>query len=180
MNKVHQIQFQYLPIEDRILLKINTTQKEEYIFLLTRRFVSIFYPVLDNLLHHSQTVASHANKVVRKELIEIQKQKIFQKVDTKTPYKSQSKNQGVAFTHPLGSNPILLAKISNYVDQGFHKLKLEPEKGAGADFTIEQNFIHLLRGLLVKSLAKTDWGLSFQKNTSPRLASKAVKKKTVH
>lgn len=182
MNKVHQIQFQYLPIEDRLLLKINTTQREEYIFLLTRRFVSIFYPALSNILHHNQSVASHANKEVRNELIKIQKEKIFQQADTKTPYKSQNKHkpQTETFTHPLGAEAILLAKISNYVDKGFHQLKLEPEKGEGANFTIEQKFIHLLRGLLLKSLAKTNWGLTFQKDASPQPASKPAEKKTVH
>ncbi len=183
MNKVHQIQFQYLPIEDRLLLKINTIQKEEYIFLLTRRFVSILYPVLDKILHHNSSVSTHT-KEIRSELIKIQKERIFQKADTKTPYKGQStdknKTQSKPFTHPIGSEAILLAKISNYVDKGVHKLKLDPEQGAGVDFVIEQNFIHLLRGLLLKSLAKTNWGLNFQKDASPQSASKPAEKKTVH
>ncbi len=183
MNKVHQIQFQYLPIEDRLLLKINTIKKEEYIFLLTRRFVSIFYPVLDKILHHNSSVSTHT-KEVRSELIKIQKEKIFQKADTQTPYKGQStdknKAQSKPFTHPVGSEAILLAKISNYVDKDVHKLKLDPEQGAGVDFVIEQNFIHLLRGLLLKSLEKTNWELKFQGSPSPQLVPKLVKKKTVH
>jgi hypothetical protein len=156
MSQIHQIQFKFLPIEDRLLMKINTSTKEEFNLLLTRRFVSLLQPVLSKILHTNQSIAIHQNEQVRNALINLQQQEAIQKTDRGTPYL----NEGVS--HPLGHQPILLAKISTNFKQGNCKLTLEPEKGPGISFNIDQNLTHLLRNLLLESLEKTDWQLEFK------------------
>ncbi|MFW5443618.1 MAG: hypothetical protein ACKE51_04835 [Methylococcaceae bacterium] len=174
MSQIHQIQFQFLPIEDRLLLKINTTAKEEFSFLLTRRFVSILHPILNKILHENPSVSSYSNEQVRDELINLQQQDAIQKTNTTTPYQNKD------FTHPLGSQPILLAKIATNIQQGIRKLTLEPEKGVGISFTIEQNLAHLLTNLLLESLDKTDWQLGFKNNVKTLSQTDPSNKKHLH
>ncbi|MCF6251310.1 MAG: hypothetical protein L3J75_08590 [Methylococcaceae bacterium] len=156
MSQIHQIQFKFLPIEDRLLMKINTSTKEEFNLLLTRRFVSLLQPILSKILHANQSIVIHQNEQIRNELINLQQQEAIQKTDRSTPYLGEGVN------HPLGHQPILLAKISTNFKQGNCKLTLEPEKGPGISFNIDQNLTHLLRNLLLESLEKTDWQLDFK------------------
>ena len=156
MSQIHQIQFQFLSIEDRMLLKINTTTKEEFRFLLTRRFVSLLYPILTKILHGHESISIHQNDRIRHEMINLQQEAAIQKINNAIPYQC---NQ---HTRPLGSKPILLAKISTSSKNNVLQLTLEPAKGPGISFTIDQNLIHLLRHLLLDCLEKTDWQLGYQ------------------
>ena len=182
MSKIHQIQFQFLPVEDRLVLKMSTTDKEEFSFVLTRRFVSLLYPILTNILHADKSVnfyhdnntgldIQHNNRV-RQQVIKLQQQEAIKNTDTHSPY------QNSALTHPLGNKPILLANISTNTDDGQLKLSLTPEKGQGVSFAIDQNLTHLLRNLLLESLRKTDWHLDFQSDYTASTArlNQSIKK----
>ena len=174
MSQIHQVQFQFLPIEDRLLMKINTTTKEEFSLLLTRRFVSLLHPVLTRILRTNQSIASHNNEQVRNELINLQQQEALQNTDMATPYQNKD------VSHPLGTQPILLAKISTNFQQGLCKLTLEPEKGHGISFNIDQNLTHLLRNLLLESLEKTDWQLGYKNSPEILSVSHQTEKKALH
>ena len=181
MNKIHQIQFQFLPIEDRLLMKMNTTNKEEFSFFLTRRFVSLLYPILTKILHDNKSVNTHEDKAldtskhrndqIHKEIVKLQQQETVANTDTNSPYQ---KNE---LTHPLGNQPILLSNISTNASAEELKLSLTPKNGQGISFSIDQNVTHLLRNLLLESLEKTDWQLEFQADyISPAVSTPADKK----
>jgi len=156
MSKIHQIQFQFLPVEDRLLLKINTTEKEEFSFLLTRRFVSLLYPILTKILHADSSIDEHKNNLVRDEMLKLQQQDSVEKSDNKSPYQTKD------LIHPIGNQPILLSNISTNENAGELKLSLTPEEGQGVSFSVDQNLTHLLRNLLLEALEITEWDLKFQ------------------
>jgi len=156
MSNIYQIQFQFLPVEDRLQLKLNTTQQEEYIFLLTRRFVSLLYPILTKILHADNSVNVHKDNLVRNEMVKLQQEGSLKSSDTTSPYKSNE------LSHPLGSEAILLTNISTQINADNINLSLTPEQGQGISFNIDQKLTHLLRNLLLESLDKTDWQLACQ------------------
>jgi len=166
MSKIHQIQFQFLAVEDRLLLKMNTTSNEEFRFILTRRFVSLLYPILSKILD-TNISNTHANKQdsitnnqptehAHQEIVNQQQQDTIKNADTSLPYQSNGLIQ------PLGTQPILLANISTHVEDNNVKLSLTPKDGQGISFIIDQNLTHLLRNLLLESLKFADWQLNFQ------------------
>lgn len=158
MSKIHQIQFQYQSIEDRILLKINTTTKEEFLFLLTRRFVSLLYPILTKMSYGHESVVNHQNEEIRNEIISLQQEAVMQRTNTSTVYES------IELSHPLGAQPILLAKISTASNNKGQQLTLEPAKGQGISFTVDYNLVHVLRHMLLDSLEKTEWQLGYSRD----------------
>lgn len=184
MNKIFQIQFQFVPVEDRLLLKMNTTDKEEFSFFLTRRYVSLLYPFLTKLLqadsgvnqHQANNSANNAqnNKPIRDEMVKLQQQGSIEKTHTNVPYQ----NDGLS--HPLGNEPILLANISTNTNSGELKLSLTPEKGQGVSFSLDQNLTHLLRNLLLESLKATDWQLKFPAELKSPTLPVQIDKQVLH
>ena len=49
-TRLHQMTVKYLPTEDRMLLRIATSEKTEYRLWLTRRFIGILWPALGGQL----------------------------------------------------------------------------------------------------------------------------------
>lgn len=174
MNKIHQIQFQFLPIEDRLLLKMNTSDKEEFGFLLTRRFVSLLYPILTKILLSDQSVNEQKSNHVRNEIIKLQQQDSLEKTDSASPYQNNK------LSHPLGTQPILLTNISTNIDEGHLKLSLTPEEGQGVIFSIDQDLTHLLRNMLLDCLEKADWQLDFQTDYISATPSADIDKNFLH
>jgi len=168
MSKIHQIQFQFLPIEDRLLLKMNTTSNEEFRFILTRRFVSLLYPILSKILDtnisntpsnkKAPNTAKQATEQISQKIANQQQQDAKKKPDTSQPYQSNG------LTQPLGKQPILLANISTQESDNNLSLSLTPKNGLGISFIVDQDLTHLLRNLLLESLKFADWQLGFQTN----------------
>jgi len=98
MNKIFQIQFQFLPVEDRLLLKMNTTDKEEFSFFLTPRFFSLLHPILTKTLHANRSLnkpqaeksASNAlnDNQIRAERVKLQQQDSIEKLIPTFPTKT--------------------------------------------------------------------------------------------
>lgn len=45
-NQLHQVNASYIPEQDRLLLKINTTGQTEFRFWITRRYLALLWQVL--------------------------------------------------------------------------------------------------------------------------------------
>lgn len=52
-TRLHQMTVKYLPTEDRLLLRISTSEKTEYRLWLTRRFIATLWPALGGQLAQS-------------------------------------------------------------------------------------------------------------------------------
>ena len=132
---------------------------------LTRRFVSLLYPILTKILHADSCVnkpqaeylagKSLNDNQIRNEMVKFQQQDSIEKTNTSIPYQ----NNGLS--HPLGNDPILLANISTNTDSGKLKLSLTPEQGQGVSFYLDQGLTHQFRNLLLESLKAIDWQLVF-------------------
>jgi len=166
MSQIHQVQLQFLPAEDRLLLKISTTDTNEFRFLLTRRYVALLYPSLTKAIDKEtnsnfspdSSVNTYHDQRVAEEMIKLQHEKLVQKANTTSHYKNND------YSYPLGEQPILLVNISTSFADDQLKLSLTPESGKGVTFSIDQTLGLQLRHLLVESAAKAEWRLEFKIN----------------
>jgi hypothetical protein len=110
--QIHQMSVTYLPEQDRILMRINTTEGEEMRMWLTRRLMVGLWPLLSKLLtEHLLKLESAgaslagANPELKKMLAEFRKEEFLQHADFDTPYQE---GQGRL---PLGEEPLLVTDV---------------------------------------------------------------------
>jgi hypothetical protein len=110
--QIHQMSVTYLPEQDRILMRINTTEGEEMRMWLTRRLMVGLWPLLTKLLtEHLLKLESAgaslagANPELKKMLADFRKEEFLQHADFDTPYE-----EGQA-SLPLGEEPLLVTDV---------------------------------------------------------------------
>ncbi len=159
MGQISQIQMTFQPQEDRILLRLNTVDASHFQFWLTRRYLKLLWSVLMDMLANDQQIATVKTRQAQKEILSFQHQQVAQKMDYSQKFEEQTQSQ------PLGSEPILLSRISvkNKPD-GKQILSIQPEQGQGIDIAMDQTLLHSICRLIQDTVIKTDWGLDFSKS----------------
>src|SRR5436190_2425472 len=103
---IHQIQMKYSAQEDRILLRISSTERAEFRFWLTRRYVKLLWTILLKMLERDPSAAQHADENVRRTLLGFQHESAVQSANFAKPFEEDVSSL------PLGANPVLLSRIS--------------------------------------------------------------------
>lgn len=152
---VHQLSATYLAEQDRILVRISTTDAQELRLWLTRRLLLGLRPLLERLLTEqlvlmeaSVTAGLAADDDMKKMLADFRKSELLQQADFETPYQAQ------AAALPLGEEPLLVTDV-NLTPQPNSCMALEflerlPDREALRSFKLElepklmQGFLHLL------------------------------------
>jgi hypothetical protein len=160
--QIHQMSVTYLPEQDRILMRINTTEGEEMRMWLTRRLMVGLWPLLSKLLtEHLLKLESAgaslagANAELKKMLADFRKEEFLQHADFDTPYKEEDRL-------PLGEDPLLVTDVdATPLANGPLRLNFN-ERAPGGDakprsFQMEmqpklmQGLMHLLDQALLQS-----------------------------
>src|SRR6195952_1713326 len=108
--QIHQMSVPYLPEQDRILMRVNTTEGEEMRMWLTRRLMVGLWPLLSKLLtEHLLKLESAgaslagANPELKKMLAEFRKEEFLQNADFDTPYQEGEQ--------PPAEEPLLVTDV---------------------------------------------------------------------
>lgn len=164
--KLHQLNANYQPEQDRILVRMNTTSDEELRLWLTRRFCLKLWPNLKKMVtervtritsntNPSRIAAATANPATRQALADFHREEAVKQADFKTPFRNEPKQ------FPLGNEPLLvtevgLASLSNGSLQIDWREKLSGVPTPRSfQITLEdtnlQGFLHLLDQALERS-----------------------------
>lgn len=155
MAQINQIQIKFIAVEDRLLLRVSSGDDLEFRFWMTRRFVKLIWPALGKVLKETPRIQTQASPAAKKELLAFEHQKAVSDSDFKTPYKETSK------TLPLGSKPILLAKMQIHRNgDGSTIMSLGPEEGAGIDLSLDTGLLHSLVELINNGAKIAEWDLA--------------------
>ncbi|MEM9017516.1 MAG: hypothetical protein AAGC68_10920 [Verrucomicrobiota bacterium] len=162
MSQMHQMQLSYVPTQDRILFRLNTKARQEFRFWMTRRYVSVLWKSLSQLIktpEEPKPIEKQERKPPVKDALvestkkEIKHQEVVSKSDFKTEYQESS-------YLPLGEEPALLFSVAikpNPSNQPM--LCMHPEKGQGIEMVLSDQILHSLCKLLVDTSKKADWRL---------------------
>jgi hypothetical protein len=160
---IHQMSVTYLPEQDRILMRINTTDGEEMRIWLTRRLMVGLWPLLsrmltDHLLKLDTAGASieAADDELKKMLADFRKEEFLRQADFETPYKEAPQTR-----LPLGEEPLLVTDVdATPLPAGPLRLAFNERLTSGSpprSFQMEmepklmQGLMHLLEQALVQS-----------------------------
>ena len=101
---IYQIQILHDETEDRLLLRLSTTDNCEFRFWLTRRFVKRLWAMLVQMLEWDQAVRQQVDPATRRAVLDIQHEGYAQQANY------AKKFEEVPRQLPLGETPALLAK----------------------------------------------------------------------
>jgi hypothetical protein len=150
---IHQFNLQFHPEEDRLIFRLNTVNREEFRFFLTRRFVKILWPVLLQLLEKDYVAREPAKSHAVKELVEFEREKVLSQADFRQSY------AGDIQKYPLGKENILLTQIKVKQQGGGNILCLFPSQGQGVEFPVNNVFLHTFCKLLADAVSKAGWDM---------------------
>ena len=174
---IHQLSVTYLPEEDRILARINTTAGEEMRLWLTRRLMLGLWPLLSKLmtghllrLEGAGTSLESAGDELKTMLADFRKQEFLQAADFNTPYKEDQA------TLPLGKEPLLVTDVdASPLPNGRLRLSFNENRPAKAEepddraaeprrfqMEMEPRLMQGLLHLLEQALAQSGWRDPFE------------------
>ncbi len=162
---IHQMQMSYLTQEDRLILSINSQDKEEFRLFLTRRIIISFWDILNRTITHSLSThttpddlltipESQQQQMEQKITQKIQHRHIIEKDDYETPF-----NNGNKF--PMGEIPILVEKITvNVYENTKIVLIFESNQSQNISLNLTPQLLYNLSDLLIKVMPSTDWNIN--------------------
>lgn len=160
--KIHQMQIHRDELEDRLLLRVSTTDNSEFRFWLTRRFVKQLWALLLKMLEWDRAVQQQLDAGMKQTVLEIQHEGYAQQGDFSKGYEEGARNM------PLGATPILLSKgKGTRRDDGLQVLSLQPEQGQGLDMTLDTRLLHIFAKLLRDAAVHPDWELNLPLGEPP-------------
>ena len=151
--RIHQFSMIYSPLEDRIVFRLNTLEKEEFKFFLTRRYVKLLWPLLMKMLENDIIQREPEHQHFAGEMLNFEHENIISRSDFGRKYEESSEQ------FPLGTETILLARIQVKKGPQSDILCLLPEKGKGIELGVNQTFLHTFCKLLKDTVKKADWDL---------------------
>ncbi len=169
------MQVSYVPEEDRILFRINTSARQEFRFWMTRRYVAILWKSITDLINpappkdetDNASDKAEANErgedaqTLRDELVQstevaAKHKELVQKSDFQTQYQESR-------YFPLGEEPTLLYGVGIKPGvNGQALLCMNPQQGEGIELALNEEITHSLCKLVADASAKADWKLDLK------------------
>ncbi len=165
-----QLTIDYVPTEDRLLLKIGMGEEEAQ-FWLTRKALKMLWPILGQAsLHLVSNPTLPAN--LRHEVAEMQRQAMTRELDYATPYKVERKIV-------WAGGPQLVTQVDlRQMDDGTLQLQLTAVNGGCVNLGLNLHIQAGLTDMLQKAVAGTDWDLSL--DVKPTLSPAVTEKAFMH
>lgn len=166
-NGIHQINAAFDPLQDRILFSLSTQDGAEFRFWITRRYLLLLWSMLGRIATLFADQCARGDPLKREALAEIAHHEAQKSADYATSYEGGR-------SHPLGADPVLLAKVSIKQDaEGRVTLSLLPDQGQGADIGLDERMTHLVAGLLQRAVASAEWQVQLAPLAPPAMGEAA-------
>lgn len=162
----HQISLQFLPEEDRLLLNLNTSTKEQFRLLLTRRYTKLLWPLLNRVMVNDEKVIA-VDPETKRAAAAFQHEKMMEGAD----FQQKFIQEDVAY--PWGEDPILLIKVVlKPMANGKPGLGMYDKAGRGLEFTPDNKALHYIYATLAKIVEKADWDIQLGQLSLNELSGK--------
>ncbi len=166
MSGIKQIFVNYVPAQDRILVRVSTTDDTEMRMWLTRRFVTILWPVMLQMLESDPSVVGQANTQTKQEVLSFRHEEAISKTRFTKSYQSPPQVKQV------NQVPFLITKLSTKrLDNGRTQMIFGTAKGRSVQFVVDRTLTHSLCKLIADCTKKATWGLDVEITKSSAVAS---------
>lgn len=166
---ISQMQMVYIAEEDRILFRVNSTDKKEFRFWITRRYAMLLAKVLRDHKASDPDVSSQATAQGKQAVQEFKQEKAIDEASFGKKFKEEG-NQ-----YPLGQSIRLAYKLSyNMKEDGSLQLSVQPKSGQGINIVINQDINITMTQLLLSAAKNGDWKLEEWMAQSPAISRDEV------
>ena len=166
MTAINQMQISYAPLEDRLMLRVNTTNDQEFRFWLTRRYVLLLYQALAAHRAKDPDISSQPVGEARQAVQQFKQEKAAEKGDFEQSFRDSS-------DFPLGETPVLASKLQARSDQGKLALTISPAQGNGINLVLDEHLNFNFSRLLNSAVAKAEWGIQ-ARSAAPAAGSPVI------
>jgi hypothetical protein len=162
--QIRQLSVNYVPEQDRILLRVNTAASEEMRLWLTRRLLAGLWPLLNQLntrqlLEFSQDggALGSADDHARKMLTDFRREQFLREADFDTPYEEKPA------VLPLGPEPLLVTDVdatplaNGGLHLHFHERQPQGQEKRSFQLQMEPQLMQGLMHLVEKALQRSQW-----------------------
>ena len=153
-NALHQITLTYTPEEDRMLLRIGTSENTEYQFWLTRRFIDVLWKAIIENLKKNPDIKPDMTPKVQDALVAMSHQHAIQASDFSTQHTEDNENL-TSDTGPLVVTGGGISQISDTIT----RLIFHTSNGGGFNISINQKLMHAFCHVILSTTESAGWGL---------------------
>ncbi len=163
---VRQLSIRYQPEQDRILVRVNTSDERELQFWFTRRLTLGLMPLFerimtDNAARSGGPATTHlasADPLAKKAMADFARAQTIRNADFSTPYQTAEANQ------PLFESPLLITETSITPLAGAQmrlscteKLADTPQAARRFELALSQQLTHAFMHLLERAVEASQW-----------------------
>lgn len=151
---IKQFNGSYSPIEDRLTLRISTSESEEYLLCLTRRQTLVLVALLEKVVDLGLSGSTDAHQSPSPKVIsairEFRKESIAETTEFSKPYQP-------APDHPMGSDAVFVIGCTLHTSHQLNRLDLVLQNKQTLSLSLEAVSTYQFCLLLKKLLDKSGW-----------------------
>jgi hypothetical protein len=151
---LHQIGLAYDPVQDRLVLRISSTDKSEWRLALTRRFVRLLWKALVGVIEKHPDIRDDLMPKVREAMLAMQHQAAVESADMGKAFAEDNRD----LTSNTGPQLVTAARVTPK-RQDLTELHFRTASGTDLRFVIDKTRLHAFCHLLVKSAVNAEWNL---------------------
>lgn len=156
MSGLEQINLRFDRAEDRLLLRVSTTDHQEHRLWLTRSLVRLWWPKLVDQLHRLPPGAGRplpSEPGSRSAVQAFEHEAALHKAHFGEPYRSQD-------VQPVQAAPLLVVSLRMSAhSNGDREFRLLPAQGPGVHLRLNPDLLHAFAKLLHEASQATGWDL---------------------
>lgn len=150
---ISQLQMLYVPEEDRILFRVNTTERQQFRFWLTRRYAVILLKVLRDHFDSDPDVSIQGTPEAKEAVKTFKQEKAMSSANFKEQFDETANEL------PLGQDIPVAFKLTYNLKDGNLNIGIQPKEGQGINMAIDRNINVSMTNLLLVAAQKGEWGL---------------------
>ena len=163
--QIRQLALHYRPEADRLLLRVNADDGQQFAVWFTRRLCARLWPHLASVVsriavaREAAQTAPHAHLMpeAHEMLAQSARERMLRDADFKTPFQDQ------ASAHPLGSEPMLATEVQlTPLPDGHLRLVIVDITKRNVQLQLTQTLATAVKELMQKALHQADWGFALQ------------------
>lgn len=158
---IHQLSVHHEERQDRLLLRLNTKDQQEFRFWLTRRMTLRLLPAIEKTavrLESTQPGVAATDAPAQHLLTELKRDAFLQQADFATPFDNHAKQW------PLGADPLLITdahltiKPGGALEMAFED-KSDAAQVKSCQLHLQVSLVHGMVHLIRQASEKAEWGL---------------------